>query len=107
MDIRTIKVRVRIVVEPDEDGFHAYCPGLKGVHACGATEEESVQNAKDAVNAYIHSLLKHNDPIPLSVLESDETMSAGELLKAGFAKMLGISVHRGHAHIEELSIAAA
>ena len=65
MQVRYIKVRVRIVIEPDDKEFYAYCPELKGVHAGGATEDEAVQNAKDAAQAYIMSLVKNNDPLPL------------------------------------------
>jgi predicted RNase H-like HicB family nuclease len=46
-----IKFGVRIIVEPDETGFHAYCPALKGLHTCGETKEEAIQNAKDAALA--------------------------------------------------------
>jgi len=56
--------RVRVVVEPDGEGFHAYCPALKGLHAPGATEAEALANAGDAALAYIESLIKHGDPIP-------------------------------------------
>jgi len=42
------KCKVEIFIEPDGDGFHAYCPALKGLHTCGDTEEEALENAKDA-----------------------------------------------------------
>ena len=63
-----VKFVVRVVIEPDEDGFHAYCPALKGLHTCGDTEEEASNNARDAVFAYLHSLVKHGDPIPVGIL---------------------------------------
>ena len=31
-----------VVIEPDEDAFHAYVPALPGCHTFGATVEESV-----------------------------------------------------------------
>ena len=37
MEMRYIKVIVPIVIEPDEGGFHAYCPELKGLHVAGDT----------------------------------------------------------------------
>jgi len=61
--------RIQVVIEPDEGGFHAYCPALKGLHTCGETEQEALQNAKDAAIAYLQSLLKHGDPIPVGVIE--------------------------------------
>ena len=67
-----IGFRVEVIVEPDEIGFHAYCPALKGLHTCGDTEEEAVQNAKDAAIAYLESLIKHGDPIPVGVIMREE-----------------------------------
>jgi predicted RNase H-like HicB family nuclease len=63
-----IEFQVEIVVEPDGDEYHAYCPALKGLHACGATVKEALNNARDAASAYIESLIKHGDPIPIGVV---------------------------------------
>jgi len=104
VETRMIKVRLRIMVEPDDERFHAYCPELKGLHVDGATEEEALGNAKDAANAYLRSLIKHNDPIPLGVLEIDHRASVGRILKELFA---AIFQGKSTAHIEELQIAAA
>lgn len=64
---KELEFRLDIVVEPDGDGFHAYCPALKGLHTCGETQEEALQNAKDAAIAYLRSLIKHGDPIPIGI----------------------------------------
>lgn len=63
-----IEFKVQVIIEPDETGFHAYCPALKGLHTCGDTKEEALKNAKDAVIAYLKSLIKHSDPIPIGVM---------------------------------------
>jgi len=60
-----VEFRLVVVVEPDGDEFHAYCPALKGLHTSGQTVEEAVNNAKDAASAYLLSLVKHHDPIPV------------------------------------------
>ncbi|MBA7490765.1 hypothetical protein ES702_01308 [subsurface metagenome] len=60
--------RIQVIIEPDGPGFHAYCPALEGLHTCGETEEEALKNAKDAISAYLQSLIKHNDPIPVGIL---------------------------------------
>ena len=73
--IKMLRIRIGIVIEPDDGGFYAYCPGLKGLHVGGATEQEAVKNAKDAAVAYLQSLLKHNDPIPLGIVEEDLSFS--------------------------------
>lgn len=61
----TLNLCITIVVEPDSDGFHAYAPGLKGVHADGRTEHEAVHSAVDGIKAYLESLARHGDPLPV------------------------------------------
>jgi len=64
---KKIEFQVEIVVEPDGDEYHAYCPALKGLHTCGSTVKEALNNARDAAAAYIESLIKRGDPIPIGV----------------------------------------
>ena len=59
---------ITVTIEPDGDGFHAYCPVLKGLHAEGKTVEEAAGNAKELAISYILSLLKHGDPIPIAAI---------------------------------------
>ena len=59
--------RIQIFVEPDEDVYHAYCPALTGLHTCGNTVEEAISNAEDAARAYLQSLIKHNEPLPIGI----------------------------------------
>jgi predicted RNase H-like HicB family nuclease len=59
-----LEFEVKVVIEPDEGGYHAYCPALKGLHTCGASRAEARSNARDAVIAYLESLMKHGDPFP-------------------------------------------
>ena len=66
---RLLKISIDICVEPDGDEFHAYCPALKGLHTFGATEDEAVSHAMDAAIAYLQSLVKHGDPIPVACVE--------------------------------------
>lgn len=66
-----LKLKVRLNVEPDGDGFHVYCPELKGMHACGDTVDEALENGIEGVRLYVVSLLKHNEPLPLGVLEPE------------------------------------
>ena len=68
-----IGFRIEVIVEPDDVGFHAYCPALKGLHTCGDTEEEALRNAKDAAMAYLQSSIKHGDPIPIGIIVHEGT----------------------------------
>ncbi len=60
-----LRLRVAVVIEPDGDGYHAYCPALKGLHAAGETEDEAVEGARVAALAYLESMVAHGEPIPV------------------------------------------
>ena len=63
-------MRFRIIIEEDEDGiFVAECPSLPGCISQGKTRKESIENIKDAIEGYLESLKKHNEPIPPSIYE--------------------------------------
>ncbi len=68
MNKPTVGFKIEIMVEPDDGAYHAYCPALKGLHVGGDTEEEAVKNARDAAIAYLESLVKHGEPIPVGIL---------------------------------------
>ena len=54
-----------VVIEPGEDGwFVVTVPGLPGCITQGKTIDEAIKNAKEAIEAYLESLQKNNQPIP-------------------------------------------
>ena len=55
-----------------EGGYVAYVPVLAGCVTQGETFEETKENAKDAIEAYIAVLQEYNDPVPV---EHDERIS--------------------------------
>ncbi len=68
-----IELNVTVVLERDDGGYHASCPAFKGLHTCGATRAAALRNVKDALEAYLLSLIKHHEPIPCCriIKESD------------------------------------
>jgi antitoxin HicB len=61
-------MKYRILIEQDEDNmFVAEVPSLPGCISQGKTRAEAIDNAKDAIQGYIESTKKHNEPIPLSI----------------------------------------
>lgn len=63
-------MKYRILIEQDEDGMYvAECPTLPGCVSQGKTRQEAVDNIKDAIQGYLESLKKHNEPIPPSIAE--------------------------------------
>jgi predicted RNase H-like HicB family nuclease len=63
-----LRLTLQFLVEPDEGGFHAFSPALKGLHVDGETEEEAARNFVAAAPAYLESILRHGEPLPLGVL---------------------------------------
>ena len=59
-------MKFRVVLEPDLEsgGFVVSCPSLPGCHSQGETREEALANIREAIQAYLESLKKHNQPIP-------------------------------------------
>jgi len=63
-------MKLRIIIQQDEDGFFvAEVPALPGCISQGKTRTESLNNAKEAISAYLESLKKHDEPIPPSIYE--------------------------------------
>lgn len=54
----------RMIIEPDEDGYHGFVPILRGVHTWGKTIEETQKNLKEAICCHIKGLLKDKEEVP-------------------------------------------
>lgn len=55
--------RISLLIEPDEDEFHGFCPFLKGLHVGGETKEETLMHIGDALSGYMRSIIKHGDKL--------------------------------------------
>ncbi|VVB86139.1 HicB_like antitoxin of bacterial toxin-antitoxin system [uncultured archaeon] len=63
-------MKFRVLIEQDEDGvFIASVPELPGCISQGKTRSEAISNITDAIQGYLVSLKKHNEPIPPSITE--------------------------------------
>jgi len=63
-------VKFRVIIDQDEDGvFVAEVPSLPGCVTQGATRQEAVANAHEAIAAYLESLAERDEPIPPSIHE--------------------------------------
>ena len=56
----------RIVVEPDEDRWVAYCPVLlkQGGATWGYTKEEAMRNIREVLEMVMEDLVECEDPLP-------------------------------------------
>ena len=63
-------MKFRVLIEQDEDGMYiANCPSMPGCISQGSTRKEALENIEDAMNGYLESLKKHQEPIPPPIHE--------------------------------------
>jgi predicted RNase H-like HicB family nuclease len=74
---RKLRLQITLIVEPDGESFHAYCPAFKGLHVDGADEKEAIRNAADAIGVYVNSLVSHGEPLPVGPECSVEEVPGG------------------------------
>ena len=46
----------KVALKQTEEGYSVWCPGLPGCWSQGATEEEAVNNIRDAIREYMEAL---------------------------------------------------
>jgi len=67
----------RIILEPDEGGYHVLVPALPGCHTWGKTIDEAREMARDAIDVYLRSLVTDGESIPRDAgIELFETVLA-------------------------------
>ena len=54
-----------VVIEPDEEAFHAFAPALPGCHTFGMTVDEARANIAEAMELHIESMQEDGEPIPV------------------------------------------
>ena len=54
-------MKYRVVLEPSEEGFAVWVPGLRGCQSQGGTEEEALRNIADAIREYL-DIAEHVGP---------------------------------------------
>jgi predicted RNase H-like HicB family nuclease len=57
--------RFMVVIEPcEEGGYFAMCPAFPGCHVEGETYEETLNEMRTAIDAYIEDYREEGEPIP-------------------------------------------
>ena len=49
-------MRYRVNIKKADEGYAVWCPGLPGCWSQGETEEEALENIKDAIQAYLETV---------------------------------------------------
>jgi len=67
-----------VVIEPDEDRWHAYIPELESMGGAtwGYTKEEAYKNIQEVGQMVIESLLDDGEPLPASITVSENPVVA-------------------------------
>ena len=68
----------RVVVEPDGDAWHAYCPALKGFGAVtwGQSQAEALKHIREVVELVVAELVEDGIPLPADAGVSSEPLVA-------------------------------
>lgn len=59
-------MRYQVLLKKTDEGYAVWCPGLPGCWSQGATEEEALQNIRDAIQDYlkaVHQLHGESDEV--------------------------------------------
>lgn len=57
--------RFTIIIEPcEEGGYFAMCPAFPGCHVECETYEETIDEMKKAIEAFIADYIQENEPLP-------------------------------------------
>ncbi len=59
------EILVKVIVEPDEDGFYAHAPALPGLHIDGATKDEALERIREGIVVYLETLQNNGKPLPV------------------------------------------
>ena len=49
-------MQYKVKLEETEEGYAVWCPGLPGCWSQGKTEEEALENIKDAIETYLETV---------------------------------------------------
>jgi predicted RNase H-like HicB family nuclease len=66
----------KVVVEPDEGAWSAYCPALAelGAATWGNTQEEALKHIHEVVEIIVQELVEDGEPIPEDIQVSEEPL---------------------------------
>jgi predicted RNase H-like HicB family nuclease len=75
-----MKRRYTVILEKEADGgYHVFCPALPGCHSEGDSLDDAMEAIREAIEAYIDSLVAHGEKVPE---ESDIIVAHAEVANA-------------------------
>lgn len=79
-DPRTVRVHIAILREAD-GAFSVIALNLPGAGSCGDTEEEAIENTREAVRGVVHSHMDDSEEIPWLDTSDYDSIPDGAKLK--------------------------
>lgn len=66
----------KVLVEPDEDRWRAWCPSLEhlGAATWGHTREEALRHIREVLELVVSELVEEGEPVPADMPVSRETL---------------------------------
>ncbi len=64
---QTVVRQFEVLMEPDEEGFHVWCPALRGCHSWGETKDEARAMIREAIELWLEAA----DPVENPILERE------------------------------------
>ena len=49
-------MKYKVLLQHSEEGFSVSCPGLPGCWSQGETEQEAIENIRDAIREYLEAI---------------------------------------------------
>ncbi len=49
-------MKYKVLLQNSEEGFSVSCPGLPGCWSQGETEQEAIENIRDAIREYLEAI---------------------------------------------------
>ena len=62
-------MKYKVQLQKTEEGYAIWCPGLPGCWSQGRTEEEALENIKDAIKTYLETIKELNRGKRVRVVE--------------------------------------
>ena len=62
-------MKYKVQLQKTEEGYAIWCPGLSGCWSQGRTEEEALENIKDAIKTYLETIKELNRGKRVRVVE--------------------------------------
>ena len=74
---RTRQYKFTVVIEHDGDGVYvAPVPALRGCYTQGETDEEAMENVKDAIRLHLEARKGLGEPVPVEVAIEEVQVNA-------------------------------